>query len=111
MLVRNVPRMKKIVMSVLVPMVLSAGNVTMTGWISDAACGSGNAGSAQAKRECAKRCIESGEAPVFVDEKEQKVYKVSDVAKAKAHLAGKVKVTGTVKGDVFTVASIEDVKD
>jgi hypothetical protein len=48
---------------------------------------------------------------VFVDDKEQKVYKVSDQAKAKAHIAGKVKVTGTVKGDMFTLASIETVKE
>ncbi len=103
--------MKKMLLTVLLPLAMSAGNVTMTGWISDAACGSGNAGSASAKRDCAKRCIESGEAPVFVDEKDQKVYKVSDAAKAKAHLAGKVKVTGSIKGDVFTLAAIEDVKE
>ena len=103
--------MKKMLLSVLLPIAMSAGNVTMTGWISDAACSSGNASSAAAKRDCAKRCIESGEAPVFVDEKDQKVYKVSDAAKAKAHLAGKVKVTGSVKGDMFTLAAIEDVKE
>ena len=103
--------MKKMLLTVLLPLALSAGNVTMTGWISDASCGSGNAGSAAAKRDCAKRCIESGEAPVFVDEKDQKVYKVSDAAKAKAHLSGKVKVTGSVKGDMFTLAAIEDVKE
>jgi len=105
--------MKKIFLSLLLPaaMAFAGGNVTMTGWISDAACGSGNAGSAAAKRDCAKRCIDGGEAAVFVDEKEQKVYKVSDQAKAKAHISGKVKVTGTVKGDMFTLASIETVKE
>lgn len=103
--------MKKMFLTLLLPLAMTAGNVTMTGWISDAACNSGNASSAPAKRDCAKRCIESGEAPVFVDEKDQKVYKVSDAAKAKAHLAGKVKVTGTVKGDLFTLASIENVKE
>jgi hypothetical protein len=103
--------MKKLLFSTLLPIAMMAGNVTMTGWISDAACNSGNASSAPAKRDCAKRCIESGEAPVFVNEKDQKVYKVSDAAKAKAHLAGKVKVTGSVKGDVFTLASIEDIKE
>ena len=104
--------MKKLVLSLLLPAAMFAGrNVSMTGWISDAACSSGNASSAAAKRDCAKRCIESGEAAVFVDEKEQKVYKVSDQAKAKAHLAGKVKLTGLVKGDVFEVTAIEDVKE
>lgn len=105
--------MKKTILSLLLPAAMFAGNMTMTGWISDAACSSGNASSAAAKRDCAKRCIESGEAAVFVDDKEQKVYKVSDQGqkKAKAHLAGKVKVTGTLKGDVFELASIEDVKE
>lgn len=103
--------MKKMILALVLPASMFAGNVTMTGWISDAACSSGNASSAPAKRDCAKRCIESGEAPVFVDDKEQKVYKVSDPAKAKAHLAGKVKVTGTVKGDMFEIASISDVKE
>lgn len=105
--------MKKTLLTLLLPAAMTAfaGNMTMTGWISDAACSSGNASSAAAKRDCAKRCIESGEAAVFVDDKEQKVYKVSDQKKAKAHLAGKVKVTGTLKGDVFELASIEDVKE
>jgi hypothetical protein len=105
--------MKKTLLSLLLPtaMAFAGGNVTLTGWISDAACNSGNASSAAGKRDCAKRCIEGGEAAVFVDDKEQKVYKVSDQAKAKAHLAGKVKVTGMVKGDTFQLTSIEDVKE
>ncbi len=106
--------MKKTILSLLLPaaMTMFAGNnVTMTGWISDSACTTGNASSAAAKRDCAKRCIESGEAAVFVDDKEQKVYKVSDQAKAKAHLAGKVKLTGALNGDTFQVTSIEDVKE
>lgn len=106
--------MKKTFLSLLLPAAMAfagGNNVTMTGWISDAACSSGNASSAPAKRDCAKRCIESGEAAVFVDEKEQKVYKVTDQAKAKAHLAGKVKVTGSLEGDTFKLASIEDVKE
>ena len=102
--------MRKTFLTLLLPLALSAGNVTMTGWISDAACTTGNAGGEAAKRECAKRCIDGGEAPVFVADKDSKVYRVNDAAKAKAHLTSKVKLTGNVKGDLFEIESIEDTK-
>ena len=53
------------------------------GWISDASCGAGNAASNQAARECAERCIKGGSAPVFVTEKEQNVYKLTNADLAK----------------------------
>jgi hypothetical protein len=81
------------------------------GWISDASCGAGNAGSNQAARECADRCIKGGAAPVFVTEKEQNVYKVNNAELAKAHLKGKVQVTGELKGDTLHIAKIVDIKD
>lgn len=81
------------------------------GWISDASCGAGNAGSNQAARDCAERCIKSGAAPVFVTEKEQNVYKVSNADLAKAHLKGKVQITGELKGDTLHIAKIVDIKD
>ena len=81
------------------------------GWISDASCGAGNAGSNQAARECAERCIKGGAAPVFVTEKEQNVYKVANGELAKQHLKGKVQVTGELKGDTLHIAKIIDIKD
>lgn len=81
------------------------------GWISDASCGAGNAGSNQAARECAERCIKGGAAPVFVSEKEQNVYKVTNAEMAKQHLKGKVQVTGELKGDTLHIAKIIDIKD
>jgi hypothetical protein len=81
------------------------------GWISDASCGAGNAGSNQAARDCAERCIKGGAAPVFVSEKEQNVYKVSNAELAKQHLKGKVQVTGELKGDTLTISKIIDIKD
>ena len=87
---------------------LMAGS--MTGWISDAACSSGNAGAEAAKRDCAKRCIEGGEAPVFVDDKDSKVYKLVNAPSAKALLERKVVVSGNVKGDTIEVTSIDYVK-
>lgn len=81
------------------------------GWISDASCGAGNASSSQASRDCADRCIKGGAAPVFVTEKEQTVYKVSNAEMAKAHLKGKVQITGELKGDTLVIAKIIDIKD
>ena len=81
------------------------------GWISDASCGAGNSGSAQAARDCAERCIKSGSAPVFVTEKEQNVYKLTNAEVAKQHLKGKVQITGELKGDTLHIAKIVDIKD
>ncbi|HEU0119384.1 MAG TPA: hypothetical protein VFQ91_02590 [Bryobacteraceae bacterium] len=88
-----------------------APGAEFTGWISDASCGAGNAGSNQAARDCADRCIKGGAAPVFVTEKEQNVYKVNNAELAKQHLKGKVQVTGELKGDTLHIAKIIDVKD
>jgi hypothetical protein len=81
---------------------------TMTGWISDATCGAGNAGAAQAQRDCAKRCLGEGEAAVFVSDGDQKVYKLANAPQAKEHLKTKVRVTGTVEGETLKVSKLED---
>jgi hypothetical protein len=81
------------------------------GWISDSTCGAGNAGSGKAERECADRCIKNGAAPVFVTEKENKVYQVSDVELAKKHIDGKVMISGEIKGDKIMIAKIVTIKD
>lgn len=87
----------------------SAGE--MKGWISDATCGAGNASSNQSERECTDRCIRNGAAPVFVSEKDKKVYQLSDVELAKKHLKGKVQISGEVKGDKIAVSKITDIAD
>lgn len=79
----------------------------MTGWISDEACGAGNASAKAEARECAKACIKGGHAAVFVNDADGKVYKLADAAKAKDHLDHKVKVSGDVKGNILTVADIK----
>lgn len=81
------------------------------GWISDASCGAGNAGSNAAARDCAERCIKGGAAPVFVTEKEQNVYKLNNAELAKKYLKGKVQVTGELKGDTLHIVKIIDIKD
>ena len=48
---------------------------------------------------------------MFVSEKEQNVYKVTNAEMAKQHLKGKVQVTGELKGDTLHIAKIIDIKD
>jgi hypothetical protein len=78
----------------------------MKGWISDATCGAANAKADSASRECARTCIKSGAAPVFVSD-DGKVYKLAGKAEAaRAHLDYKVKVRGKVNGDTVVVEEI-----
>jgi hypothetical protein len=89
----------------------SASAATFTGWISDATCGAGNASSKSEARSCAESCIKAGAPPVFVTDTDHKVFKIADASKVKDHLKGKVKVTGSLKGDTLTITQIEDVKE
>lgn len=52
-----------------------AADSTMNGWISDAMCGAKHAGTGAA---CAKKCIEGGEKPVFVDEAKKQVWAIDN---------------------------------
>jgi hypothetical protein len=78
----------------------------MTGWISDSSCGASNASGEKGSRECASSCIKSGASAVFVSDKDNKVYKLSDSAKAAKFLDKKVKVAGKVSGDKIEMTSI-----
>ena len=51
--------------------VASPKDSSMDGWISDSKCGAKGANAAHA--QCAKKCVESGEKPVLVTDKDQKV--------------------------------------
>lgn len=95
---------KLILCSFVLGSMLQAGE--MVGWISDSSCGASNASSAKASRECAAACLKGGSKAVFVSDKDQKVYKVSDSAKAAKFLDKKVKVSGKVAGDTIELASI-----
>jgi hypothetical protein len=97
--------MKKLVSaSLLLSAAMFAGD--MTGWISDSSCGSTNANASKSSRECAASCIKSGSKAVFVSDNGQKVYKLSDSAKATKFLDKKVKVSGKVNGDTIELTSI-----
>ena len=53
----------------------AADSTKVNGWISDAMCGSKHAGTGAA---CAKKCIEGGSKPVFVDEAKKQVWAIDN---------------------------------
>jgi hypothetical protein len=69
-----------------------AADATINGWISDAMCGAKHAGTGAA---CVKKCIEGGEAPVFVDEAKKEVWTIDNPDAVKAFYGGHVTVTAT----------------
>lgn len=64
---------------------------TRTGWISDSMCGAKHTGSGAA---CVKKCIASGEKPVFVDGKKQ-VWAIDNPDAVKNYYGDKVMVRAT----------------
>ncbi|HEX4487075.1 MAG TPA: hypothetical protein VH088_12455 [Terriglobales bacterium] len=75
-----------------------------TGYVSDAKCG------AKVDAACAKKCADSGEARVFVNDTDKSVLKVSNQDALKGHEGHHVKVNGSVDGDTLTVASVSMVQ-
>jgi hypothetical protein len=67
------------------------------GWISDSKCGVKGANAAHA--QCAKKCVEGGEKPVLVTDKDQKVVAIENPAAVAVHEGQHVKVSGTMTAD------------
>ena len=87
----------------------AADSSTINGWISDAMCGAKHAGSGAA---CVKKCIEGGEAPVFVDEAKKEVWTIDNPDAVKGFYGDHVTVTAKADADKKTVhiVSIADAK-
>jgi hypothetical protein len=68
----------------------AADSTKINGYISDAMCGAKHAGTGAA---CAKKCIEGGEAPVFVDEAKKEVWKIDNPDAVKGFYGDHVTVT------------------
>ena len=77
----------------------------MVGWISDAKCGAN--GAKEAHAGCAKKCIEGGQAMVFVNDADKAVYKIANQDAAKGHEGHKVTVTGKIDGDSIQIDSLK----
>jgi hypothetical protein len=74
------------------------------GFVEDTACST----KAEMKEnaDCAKKCIKGGSPAVLVTA-DGKVYKISNQDKIVAHAGESVTVTGSVKDDTITVASVK----
>jgi len=83
---------------------LAADN-SMTGWISDSACGA--KGANENARECTIKCVkEHGAKYVFVNDADKKVYAIDAQDKVADHAGHHVTVKGTVEGDTLKLTSI-----
>src|SRR5262249_40394307 len=87
---------------------ISAFGAEITGFVGDASCGAKHKDASEASAACAKRCTGRGDQAVLVTS-EGKVYKIDTASQAKAKdFVGKtVKVSGDVKDDTVTIASIQ----
>lgn len=67
-----------------------AAKVHKTGWIGDAKCGA-----SMHTKACVKKCVDSGQKPVFVDSK-NKVWAIDNTDAVSNYYGDKVKIVGTV---------------
>jgi hypothetical protein len=92
--------MKKIALTIVGLMLCSIAAVaapkdsSWDGWISDSKCAAKGANAAHAA--CAKKCIEGGEKPVLVTDKDQKVVPIENASAVSGHEGQHVKVSGTM---------------
>ena len=75
-------------------MLAAAKDMSWDGWISDSKCGAKGANAVHAA--CAKKCIDAGEKPVLVTDKDQKVVGIDNPDAVKGHEGHHVQVTGTM---------------
>jgi hypothetical protein len=79
---------------------------TITGTVSDAHCGVKHATASDAAAHCVEHCVSGGSTYVLVSK--GKVYQLDAQDKFKGMGGKSVTVTGTVKGDSITVASVAE---
>jgi hypothetical protein len=86
-----------------------AADGKLTGYISDSMCAAKHMGTGAA---CAKKCLEGGDSPVFVDAASKTVYKIDNPEAVKAFWGAKVDVAATTSDDKKSVhiSSIEESK-
>jgi hypothetical protein len=79
-----------------------------TGWLSDAKCAAN--GAKASHKGCSIKCVESGQAIVFVAE-DKKVYKLQGADKVKSMVGDRVSLSGSMDGDTITVDSAKAAED
>jgi len=70
-----------------------AAETKLDGWISDSMCGAKHAGTGAA---CAKKCVDGGSSPVFVDSAKKEVWAIDNPGAVKDSVGKHVKLTVTV---------------
>ena len=85
-------------------MLVAAKDMSWDGWISDSKCGAKGANAAHAA--CAKKCIEAGEKPVLVTDKDQKVVPIDNPDAVKGHEGHHVQVTGKMDNGTLHVDKV-----
>jgi hypothetical protein len=78
----------------------AADSTSINGWISDSMCAAKHAGTGAA---CAKKCIEGGSAPVFVDEAKKAVWTIDNPDAVKGFYGDHVTVKATADSDKKSV--------
>lgn len=78
----------------------AAGAAKINGWISDSMCGAKHAGTGAA---CAKKCIEGGMSPVFVDEAKKAVWTIDNPDAVKGFYGDHVTITAKADPDKKSV--------
>lgn len=85
----------------LLSLMASASSKDMSGYIVDAKCGA--KGAHAGAEACAKKCIASGEKPVFVSDADKSVLQLDNPEAIKGHEGHHVSVSGTVKDGVLHI--------
>ena len=100
--------MKKVVTLMMLLMFVTGTAMAgdLVGWLSDAKCGA-DKGASESHAACAKKCVEGGEAIVFIEDSDKKLYKVDNQDAVKDHVGQKVTVSGKVTGDSIHVDSVK----
>jgi hypothetical protein len=88
----------------------------LTGWFSDEGCATGRVKSgliSPTNPECARKCIDSGKAVVFISEQEKALFKVKDYHAAKDDLGYHIEISGTLDkaSGTITVKSVKRLGD
>jgi hypothetical protein len=101
--------MKTLTATALLALGLAASGMAaeFKGFVEDTKCSTMPAMKGNA--ECAQKCIKAGDSAVLVTP-EGKIYKIANQDKIVAHAGHNVTVTGDVKDDTITIASVSMAK-
>ena len=83
---------------------------TFVGNISDSMCGLKHIMQGMSDKDCTLECVKAGSKYILADVAHGKVYQLSDQKKPEEFAGRKVKVTGTLKGNMISVTAIEPAK-